>query len=75
MADEILVYSKYAIDGRSRVSRMLLLRPALPSAVVAGYWDSCPHCSGPVYLPIAGGKESKAPVQCPGCMAVLRPDC
>lgn len=51
------------------------LRPALPGAVPAGYWDSCPHCGGPVYMPVAGSRDSKAPLRCPGCQAILRPDC
>lgn len=51
------------------------LHLASPAAVVSGYWDRCPYCAAPVFLPIAGGKESKAPVQCPSCAAAIRPDC
>ena len=51
------------------------LRTATPDQVRAGFWDTCPYCQHPVYMPIAGGKESKAPVRCPKCSAALKPEC
>lgn len=51
------------------------LRLATPGEVAAGYWDQCPYCRAPVFLPIAGGKESKAWVACPACTAAIQPEC
>lgn len=51
------------------------MRLASPAEIPAGYWDRCPYCDKPVFLPIAGGKESKALVQCPHCAASLKPEC
>lgn len=48
---------------------------ALPGAIAAGYWDRCPHCDAPVYLPVAGSRDSKVPVRCPGCQQVIIPEC
>lgn len=51
------------------------LRFATPEQIPAGYWDQCPFCQHAVFLPIAGGKESKAMVKCPSCLAAIKPDC
>lgn len=51
------------------------LRLATPEHVPAGSWDRCPHCGGPVFLPVAGSRDAKAPLRCPRCGGVLVPDC
>lgn len=53
----------------------LELRLATPEQIGAGYWDRCPYCEGRIFLPVAGSKESKVPVRCPSCIAVIQPDC
>lgn len=53
----------------------LTLRLATPQEIPAGYWDQCPHCRAPVFLPVAGARESKEPVRCPACQGAIKPDC
>lgn len=61
--------------GATAVSHRSGLRLATPAEVAGGYWDQCPYCREPVFLPIAGGKESKAWVACPSCAAAIQPEC
>ncbi len=51
------------------------LRLATPEQVPAGYWDRCVYCGKPVFLPIAGSKDAKAPVRCPHCRNTLLTEC
>jgi hypothetical protein len=48
---------------------------ATPEQIPAGFWDDCPFCDGPVFLPVAGGRDAKGRVRCPACQGAIQPDC